>query len=134
MDYSYTQPTTVQCSACTQTATVDVWVIVDAATRPELVQDLQQGTLNTLKCPHCDQSIGIEDEPLLVYRPTEQPSLIFSPASKTAFAEDQAHEMQHLVQHLLETLDNTDDDWVMEGLKRVPRHQLVAVLNEHSSS
>jgi hypothetical protein len=108
-------------------ATFDVCVILDAAAQPELLQELRRGTLNALVCPHCSQPMGTADEPLLIYRPDEEPPLLFSPASKTVFGEDQAHEMQRLVQCLLEALNNKDDDWVMEGLKRIPRHQLVEI-------
>ena len=128
MDYSYAQPTVVHCAHCRQTETVDLWVILDQAARPELLQQLKEKTLNHRICSHCEQPMEGDDEPLLIYRPGQEPPLLFSPAPKTVFAEDQAHDMQRLVQHLLATLDDSDDDWVMEGLKRVPRHQLVETL------
>ncbi|MDJ0702214.1 MAG: CpXC domain-containing protein [Leptolyngbyaceae cyanobacterium MO_188.B28] len=132
MDYSYAKATEHSCPHCHQTTTADIWLIVDQAARPELVQKIINGELNSLMCPNCGQSIGEIDRPLLVYRPSEQPPLLFSPARKTAIAEDQAHNVQALVKRLLDEIGNEDDDWVMEGLKRVHRSQLAAMLSSDS--
>ena len=124
VDHSWAQPIAHTCSGCQQTFTPDIWVIVDQVSRPELMQQLQDHTLNQLSCPHCRQALGVADEPLLVYRPTQEPPLLFVHADKTLLPEDQAHNMHRLVEHLLEDLHSDDQEWVMEGLKRVPRGQL----------
>ena len=132
MDYSYTKATELRCPHCHQTCTSETWLIVDQAARPELIQKIIDGELNSLICPNCGQPIGEIDQPLLVYRPSEQPPLLFSPAKKTAIAEDQAHNVQTLVKRLLDEIGSEDDDWVMEGLKRVHRSQLAAMLSGDS--
>ena len=132
MDYSFAQPIERQCPSCHQTATVEVWLIIDQVARPDLVQSLIEGGFNPLICPYCNQSLGEADQPLLIYRPNQQPPLLFTPADSTALAEDQAHEMQHLVQRLLDALESSDDEWVMEGLKRVSRDRLLEILNQVS--
>ena len=129
MDYSYAKPTDLHCPSCNQPFTVAVWLIVDEPARPNLIQDLVNRQLNHFSCPHCHQPVEA-DESLLIYRPNKQPPLLFSPATKTAIAEDQAHELQQLVKRLLDALDSRDDDWVMEGLKRVPRNRLPGMLHE----
>ena len=130
MDYSYVQATKLHCPHCHQTATVDVWLIVDQTARPELIQQILQGDFNTFTCPHCRQTLDAPDEPLLIYQPHQHPPLLFSPAQKTAIPQEQAHNLQRLVHHLLNTLENQDDTWVMEGLKRVHRNQLSTILRE----
>jgi uncharacterized protein YbaR (Trm112 family) len=129
MDYSHTKPTDLRCPSCNQPFTVAVWLIVDEPAQPRLIQELINGQLNRFSCPHCHQPVEA-DEPLLVYRPNKQPPLLFSPATKTAIAEDQSHDLQQLVKRLLDALDSSDDDWVMEGLKRVPRNRLPGMLHE----
>lgn len=130
MDYSFSQPLERQCPSCPQLVGTEVWLIVDQAARPDLVQSIIEGGFNTATCPHCHQSLGEADQPLLIYRPNQQPPLIFTHAEATAFGVDQAHEMQQLVQRLLDSLDSDDDEWVMEGLQRVPRYRLGEVLNQ----
>ena len=132
VDYSYAQAMERQCPSCQQISSQEVWLIIDQTARPDLVQSIIEESFNSLVCPHCNQAMGVVDQPLLIYRPNQQPPLLFTHADATALAEDQAHEMQHLVQHLLEALDNSDDEWVMEGLKRVPRHRLMEFLKQTS--
>ena len=132
MDYSYAKATELRCPHCHQTLTADIWLIVDQSARPELIQKMIDGEWNILMCPNCNQLISETDEPLLIYRPGEQPPLLFSPARETVIAEDQAHNVQTLVKQLLDALGSEDDDWVMEGLKRVHRSQLATMLNQIS--
>ena len=132
VDYSYAKVTEILCPHCNRTSTADIWLIVDQAARPELIQKIINGGFNTPICPSCNQPMGEVDKPLLIYRPGEQPPLLFSPAKKTAIAEDQAHNVQTLVKQLLDAIGSEEDDWVMEGLKRVHRSQLAAMLSQLS--
>lgn len=130
MDYSYSKPTEIRCSHCNQMVTVDVWLIVDQVAQPDSIQNIIEGNFKTHPCPNCSQSIHEVDHPVLIYRPKQQPPLLFAPALKTTLAEDQTHTLQQLVQHLLDSLDSSDDDWIMEGLKRVRWHQLPHLLSQ----
>lgn len=130
MDLSFSQNITTICSECKQSFSKDVWIILDQNSRPELIEQLKQENLNTLVCPQCNHQMGTADEPLLIYRPNQQPPLIFSHAEKNILGEDQAHNMHRLVQHLLQDLHRDDQEWVMEGLKRVPRQQLANFLGK----
>ena len=103
-------------------------MIIDQASRPELIQHLQEKKLNVVICPHCNQQMGIADEPLLLYRPNQEPQIIFSPAQKTLLREDQAHHMHKLVQQLLDSLHSNDTEWVVENLKRIPRQKLLSFI------
>ena len=134
MDYSYAKATELRCPHCDQTTSADIWLIVDQSARPELIQKIIGEEWNVPICSHCSQPIGEIDQPLLIYRPGEQPPLLFSPARTTAIAEDQAHNLQTLVKRLLDEIGSEDDDWVMEGLKRVHRSHLAAMLSQVSNS
>ena len=130
VDYSYAKATELRCPHCNQTTTADIWLIVDQAARPELIQHILDGKLNSPICPNCSQPLGETDESLLIYRPSEQPPLLFSPARKATIAEEQAHNLQTLVKRLLDAIGSEEDDWVMEGLKRVHRSQLAPMLSQ----
>lgn len=130
MDNSYSKPTESHCPHCNQKVTVDVWLIVDQSAHPDLTQGIIEGSFKTHACPNCTQNISEVDQPVLIYRPKQQPFLLFAPALKTTLKEDQTHTLQKLVQHLLDTLDSSDDDWIMEGLKRVRWNQLPIILSE----
>ena len=109
---------------------VDVWLIVDQSTRPDLIQDRIEGSFKMHICPNCTQHIPEVDQPLLIYRTGKPPPLLFAPGLKTTLAEDQTHTLQQLVQHLLDAFESSDDDWIMEGLKRVRWNQLPIILSE----
>ncbi|ABW31592.1 hypothetical protein AM1_A0083 (plasmid) [Acaryochloris marina MBIC11017] len=130
LEHSYSKFTDVECPHCHQSVRVNVWWIVDQSTQPDLIQKIVEGSFKTHPCPKCTQLIPEVDQPLLIYRPRQQQPLLFAPALKTTLAEDQTHTLQHLVQHLLETLDSSDDDWIMEGLKRIRWNQLLMIYSE----
>lgn len=130
MDNSYAKSTEIHCPHCNQMVAVDVWLIVDQSAQPDLIQSMIEGSFKKHPCPKCTQLIPEVDQPVLIYRPKQQPPLLFAPALKTTLAEDQTHTLQQLVQHLLDTLDTNDDDWIMEGLKRVRWNQLPMILSE----
>ncbi|MGR3279655.1 CpXC domain-containing protein [Acaryochloris marina NIES-2412] len=130
MDNSYFKPTETHCPHCNQGVTVDVWLIVDQDTQPDSIQSIIEGSFQTHLCPNCSKSIQEVDQPILIYRSKLHPPLLFAPALKTTLKEDQTHTLQQLVQHLMDTLDTSDDDWIMEGLKRVHWKQLPIILSE----
>lgn len=130
MNNSYSRSTEIHCPHCNQIVAVDVWLIVDQSAQPDLIQSIIEGSFKTKPCPKCTQLIPEVDQPVLIYRPKQQPPLLFAPALKTTLAEDQTHTLQQLVQHLLDTLDTNDDEWIMEGLKRIRWNQLPVILSE----
>ncbi|MGB9872982.1 MAG: CpXC domain-containing protein, partial [Anaerolineae bacterium] len=72
MTHSFAQPASLTCPRCGQTFSAEVWLIVDAAERPDLLERLRDGTLHDVTCPHCGHS-GQVDAPLLVFRPHLSP-------------------------------------------------------------
>ena len=88
-DISYAQTAPVTCPACGHGFDFDLWLIVDAARRPDLVARIRAGTLHDVVCPQCGAAIGRADAPLLLYTAGEtgrgdpaptRPAIIFSPA------------------------------------------------------
>ena len=101
-------------------------MIVDGEAQPELLQQLQEGNLNQFICENCGERSVVVDKPLLIYRPQQEPPLIFSPPLKVGPQQERA--LKHrLIECLVESIGG-DDDWVMEGMKRVGRSELTETL------
>ena len=129
MTHSFAQEAELTCPQCGQTFSADVWLIVDAAERPDLLERARAGTLHDLPCPHCGHR-GAVDVPLLILRPGQEPSLLFSPAQGTT-AEQDREQAAGLVGALRERLgDAWQEEWVRQGLPGVQRPMLPAALSE----
>ncbi len=129
MDVSMARPTDLTCPACERDFTVDVWLIIDGSARPDLVGQIREGTLYEMVCPHCDHR-GTLDAPVLLFRPDEDPPLLFSPARLTSEQQDQ-DQAAHLLGRLKEALGETwQADWLSEGLPFVPLEALPAALSD----
>lgn len=76
MSRSFAQSVALPCGNCGQSFMAEVWLIVDAAERPELVDRVRAETIHTLRCARCgtDQPI---DAPLLFHDGHTQ-TLIFA--------------------------------------------------------
>ena len=68
MTHSFAQHVTLPCPACGQPFDAEVWLILDASERPDLLAQARGGTLHHATCPHCGK-VGMVDQPTLVYRP-----------------------------------------------------------------
>ena len=129
MTHSFAQETEQTCSQCGQTFSADVWLIVDVAERPDLLERIRKGTLHDLPCPHCGHW-GAVDAPLLVLRPGQEPPLLFSPAQGTTTEQDREQDAG-LVGALRERLgDAWQDEWVRQGLPGVPHPMLPVALSD----
>src|SRR3990170_3757695 len=122
MDHSYAQSLELTCPKCGHKLTTEVWVIVDAAARPDLLEGILQGMINGLSCQQCDNT-GQADAPLLVYRPGEEPPLIFSPSQRTN-QEQNEKDFSGSLFFLRESLgEDWQDSW-LEQIKVLPRQVL----------
>lgn len=129
MDVSMVRPTELTCPACGRDFTMDVWLIVDAAARPDLVEQIREGSLYEMICPHCDHQ-GTLDAPLLLFRPDQVPPLLFSPARLTSEQQDR-EQAAHLLGVLKEALGEAwQEEWLAAGLPFVPLEALPAALSE----
>ncbi|MBO9392267.1 CpXC domain-containing protein, partial [Caldilinea sp.] len=135
MNHSFSQVAELTCSRCHRTFAAEVWLIVDAAGRPDLLARIRAGTLHTFTCPGCGHEEQV-DAPLLLYTPSPsqaegrgegperahgRPPLLFSPAQGTTAEQDQEH-AAGLVGLLQERMGPAwRDEWLAQGLPGVPR-------------
>jgi hypothetical protein len=87
MERSFAQAIDLTCVGCGQTFTSDIWLIVDAAERPDLVARIADESLNVVVCPHCGTPHPVE-APLLFHDRAAQ-TLIFTPQEHRTTAESQ---------------------------------------------
>ncbi|WP_204137855.1 CpXC domain-containing protein, partial [Halomicronema sp. CCY15110] len=128
MGYSYAESVSLSCPSCRTEFAAQCWQIVDGVERPDLLKRIQRGKLHRMVCPDCGRVAATLDRPLLIYRPGQTPSLLFSPAEQTSREEDQA-QAQALILRLRQGLGAAwQDDWLEPGLTGVPRPQLIQVL------
>lgn len=129
MAHSLSQEAELKCPQCGKSFQAEVWLIVDTAERPDLLERIRAGTLHTRPCPHCGHE-GMVDAPLLLYRPGETPPLLFSPAQGTTAEQDQ-EQAAGLVGQLRERLGGAwREEWLIQGLPGVPRQLLAAALEQ----
>ena len=130
MPHSHAETAEVTCPHCGKPFSAEVWLLVDVAERPDLLERIRAGTLHHLTCPHCGEAVGSFDAPLLVYRPGGEPPLLFSPAQRTSAEEDE-EQARGLVARLREALGEAwQEAWLAQGLPGVPRPFLPAALSE----
>jgi hypothetical protein len=119
MSHSSAQSVSLTCPKCKTTFTAELWVILDAAERPDLLESVRQGSLHVLPCPQCGYGLRI-DAPLLLLRPGQDPALVFAPAQSAPEAETQEH-AGALVDRLRASLGAAwQDAWLAEGLAMIP--------------
>ncbi len=128
MTYSFSQTTSLTCPDCGQSFTADIWLVVDASERPDLLKSIQAGALHDLPCPHCGHN-GQVDAPLLLYRPGDMPPLVFSPAQRTTEAQDR-EQAQGLLGYLHDVLGSAWRDEWLAAMPAIPRHFLPAALSD----
>jgi predicted RNA-binding Zn-ribbon protein involved in translation (DUF1610 family) len=58
LTHSYETATEFICPTCKRPFSGSVWLIVDAAGRPDLLERIRTGTLQTLSCPNCGSEMG----------------------------------------------------------------------------
>ncbi len=71
MPISYSEQTVLTCPSCGRSFEAEVWTLVDTAERPDLLQALQDQTLDRVTCPHCGHS-GASGAPLLLHDPQQR--------------------------------------------------------------
>ncbi len=128
MSVSYAEQVSLSCPECGRPVSAEVWLIVDAAERPDLLERLREGELNRAVCSGCGHR-GEVDAPLLLYRPDADPPLLFSPARRTSAEEDRAH-AAGLLARLREALGEAWREEWGQGVPAVPREMLPIVLGD----
>jgi CpXC motif protein len=94
MPLSYSENANLTCPACRQDFAADVWMLVDSAERPDLAEELRDGGLNVVVCPHCGHR-GPAGAPLLFHDPANRRVYFAAPAAS------EEHEWREQAQSLL---------------------------------
>lgn len=87
MSHSFQQTAEFDCPHCGQHLRAEIWLIVDAAERPDLLEKAKQAHLHEIACPKCGP-LGHADAPLLLYFPPGTPSFPQKPP-RSALQRDQ---------------------------------------------
>jgi CHAT domain-containing protein/uncharacterized protein YbgA (DUF1722 family) len=129
MPISHAELITLTCPACGTSHTADIWLIVAPDERPDLVEQIRNGSLHTVTCPQCGQTHTL-DAPLLIFRPTAEPPILFAPAQQTSTEQDQQHAAE-LIGILRQRLGAAwNDAWLAQGPAVVPRPMLLVALTD----
>ena len=115
------------CVRCRSTYTPELYVIVDAEERPDLVQRIKDGIIHCAICPHCGvvMDFGL---PLLVYRPGAMTPVMYSPVD-IATPEQRDEHVLMLLNALRRQLGPDWDDGLTRGVYHVERDQLAEVVD-----
>lgn len=130
MPHSMVQHLTLTCLVCRRSFDADIWLIIDTQERPDLLERLRASQIHNVFCIHCGQS-GLVDMPLLIFRPTYKPVILFSPAQKTHHRQDE-EQARGLINALRQRLGHSwQDSWLEGGLTSVPRSMLASALSDN---
>lgn len=127
--HSQAESVSLPCRGCGRPYEIDVWIIVDIAERPDLLERLRAGTLHTARCPECGHEATV-NAPLLVYRPEAVPALVFSPARGGTPAQDEEQAAALLGIFREDVGEDWQDDWLARGLTGVPREALPVLMGD----
>ncbi len=131
MPNSYAQTANLTCPNCQKPFQAEIWLIVDAAERPDLLQLIQQGRLHDVACPTCGP-FGQADAPLLIFLPAafhlpggdgSGARLIFS-SVRQANPRQSVQQENQLLTHLVQSLGDAWQDAWLEQITEMPRDQL----------
>jgi len=68
------------CPQCGVTVNLHLWTVVDAAERPDLIEQLRLGKFDRVQSPECNRDSFLPAAPLLLYWPGKPFPLIYFPA------------------------------------------------------
>lgn len=127
--HSHAEPAGLACRACGAAVAGQVWLIVDVAERPDLLERLRAGTLHDLVCPQCGRAATV-NAPLLILRPGAEPPLLFSPGrgDDPTRDEEQAAALVGMLRAHMGAAWR--DEWLAHGLTGAPRAALPALLGD----
>jgi CHAT domain-containing protein len=126
MPNSFAQNTNIICSMCKKQNEAEIWLIVDTQERPDLVEKIETGNLNLLKCVYCGHE-ELLDVPLLLYLPKCDPQLVFS-ASESNTKEQTSEIAKLLLGVLANSIDGICHEEILERAVTLPKHAIPTFL------
>ena len=73
MCVSHAERSAVECGGCGESYRLEVWVIVHAEERPDLMNRARAGALHDLICPRCRRTADVRSA-ILICRPGHTPA------------------------------------------------------------
>jgi CHAT domain-containing protein len=132
MSNSFANKVELMCSKCQQAFSADVWLIVDANDRPDLIDKICAGKLHDIPCPHCGVANPV-DAPLLLFRANGTPALFYSPGRNTSPEQNRAQGML-LVEILRKQLGTAwKSEWTAGGLIGLNRDAMPTIIRKEWS-
>ncbi len=130
MGNSFAQQFEFTCSMCGKMFDGDLWLIIDASERPDLIEFIRDDSLHQLTCPHCENIIlDIVDTPLLLFSLHEGLPLLLSPGRLKDFQKTD-QQVNNLVDLLSDNLGNRwQDKWLAHGIPSSPRDLLATLMD-----
>lgn len=126
MANSYCETERAICPECGHNFQNEVWLIVDAAERPDLLRQIQEGALRKVTCPHCGELAGTVDSPLLIYQPERAPRLVYAPSE--SHPEESAAALVEMLRGSVGP--GWRDEWTQHILRVCPPTLLPAAMND----
>jgi hypothetical protein len=119
----------LNCDFCDKQFEFDSWWLIDTCERPDLLTKVKDGTLHDAVCPGCGHANRIQSN-LLLYRPMNDPVLIFSTA-EVAKLGDNKSSLRYYLNVLKKKLGNNwRDEWMAKGVVKVQRSQLASLIRK----
>lgn len=134
MTHSFSIRSPILCSQCGGKFNFELWLIIDAAADPHLLDLLANGEIHKAHCPSCKWTVPV-NAPLLIYSSDEALSLglgegfplLFAPAPRSSKAENSAH-FQQLVDQLSCSLGNAWREEWLDDVMIISQDLLVGAL------
>ena len=124
----FSQNIAFTCDKCGREFEEEVWLMVDASERPDLVQRVVDGSIREMTCPYCGYVMGL-DAPFLLFRPDEDPSIIISPSFQ-GDEEELFEFVEAMVPHLRARRGAAWKSEHIERFEMVPFYLLPALLSD----
>ena len=120
MPRSYAQPHSFTCPHCGQSGNAEIWLIVDTDERPDLVEQIRDGSLHDIRCDGCGRN-SKADAPLLVHDPAGK-QVLFAVRPETPEEQDRRIS-DYMIQQLAGTFWKCAPDYLRQ-VKLVSWEQL----------
>jgi hypothetical protein len=102
------------CPKCSRSFESRIWLIIDEAEYPQLLDKVKQGDIYSVNCPDCRHEVML-NTPLLVVQRDRDPRLIYAVAEGKSLKEDREH-LRRLIAILRH---NQQNEWLVEWEKQI---------------
>ncbi len=126
---SSSEQITIPCPQCHRPVPADIWKALDLAKNPELRQQVLQGQLQHLHCPHC-QALAL---PFAVHDPVGQQVIFYIPENLPLPPEIIPHIQEQLGNALMLTMEGPPPEYILNHTVCRDAEELKELLRERAS-